>query len=99
LIKAIQDIRNASEEYRNNVPSWIPFFIVLQLLQFAQFGFIQLKQVRPFLKGLPMPSFDSIERQYIINSFTTKLTLGAFFAYGLLQRQRESDEWVNRQLA
>jgi hypothetical protein len=99
LIKAIQDIRNASEEYRNNVPSWIPFFIVLQLLQFSQFGFIQLKQVRPFLKGLPMPSFDSIERQYIINSFTTKLTLGAFFAYGLLQRQRESDAWVNRQLA
>jgi hypothetical protein len=97
LIKAIQDIRNASEEYRNNVPSWIPFFIVLQLVQFSQFGLIQLKQVKAFLKGLPLPSFDYIERQYIINSFTTKLTLGGFIAYGLLQRQRESDEWVSRQ--
>jgi hypothetical protein len=93
LIKAIQDIRNVSEEYRARVPTWIPLFIALQLYQFSIFGFIQLKQVRPFLKGLELPSFESIERQYIINSFTTKLTLGAFVAYGLLQRQRNSDRW------
>ena len=94
LYNVINDIRNVNESYRDFVPNWIPIFTLVQLLQFAAFGFVQLKQVRPFLKDLPMPPYESIERSYILNSFTTKLVLGAFIAYGLLDRQKRNDDWV-----
>ena len=94
LSNVIKDIRNVNEEYRDFVPNWIPIFTFVQLFQFAAFGFVQLKQVRPYLKGLALPPYESIERSYIINSFTTKLVLGAFVAYGLLDRQKRSDQWA-----
>ncbi len=90
LFTAIKDVRAINEDYRRRVPSWIPLFIIIQLYQFSRFGFIQLKQVRAFFKGTKIP-FDKIEKEYIINSLTTKLVLGGFLAYGLLDRQRRSD--------
>jgi hypothetical protein len=92
LYKVIQDIRNSSEDYANKVPSWIPIFVLVQLLQFAMFGFIQGKQVKALLHDKPLPKFIDIEKSYIKNSFTTKLVLGAFLSYGLLDRQRQSDQ-------
>ena len=91
LYKVIQDIRNSSEDYKSKVPGWIPIFILVQLLQFSMFGFIQGKQVKALLRDMPLPKFIDIEKAYIKSSFTTKLTLGAFLSYGLLDRQRQSD--------
>ena len=91
LVKVIQDIRNSSEDYANKVPSWIPLFVIVQLLQFAMFGFVQGKQVKALIHDMPLPKFIDIEKAYIKNSFTTKLVLGAFISYGLLDRQRQSD--------
>jgi hypothetical protein len=93
LWSVISDIRNSSEEYRNRVPSWIPLFVIIQLLQFSQFGFVQWKQVKALFKNLPQPKFIDIEKSYIRHSFTTKLVLGAFLSYGLLDRQRTSNSW------
>ena len=90
LFTVIRDIRAINPQYANRVPTWIPLFTFFQLYQFSQFGFIQLKQVRAFFKGVPIP-FDLIEKEYIVNSLTTKLVLGAFVAYGLLDRQRRND--------
>jgi len=95
LYKVIQDIRNSSEDYANRVPSWIPLFVLVQLLQFAQFGFIQGKQVSALLHNMPLPKYETIEKLYIKASFTTKLVLGAFLSYGLLDRQRQSDSNLN----
>jgi len=92
LVKTISDVRNASDDYANAVPSWIPLFVILQLYQFSRFGFVQWKQVKNVLSGTRLPDFTSIEKMYIKESFVTKLTLGCFFAYGLLQRQRKSDQ-------
>lgn len=95
LVKTISDVRNASEDYKNAVPSWIPIFVILQLYQFSRFGFIQWKQVKNLLHNKALPLYFDIEKMYIKESFTTKLTLGCFFAYGLLQRQKKSDELQN----
>jgi hypothetical protein len=92
LVKTINDVRNASDDYKNAVPSWIPIFVLVQLYQFARFGLIQWKQVKALLHDMPLPKFTEIEKMYIKESFVTKLTLGCFFAYGLLQRQKKSDE-------
>lgn len=94
LWRIISDIRQ-NPNYTSKVPSWIPIFVLVQLLQFSQFGFVQWKQVKAALHDMPLPDFYKIEQAYIKNSFTTKLTLGAFLAYGLLQRQRQSDAWQN----
>ena len=98
LYKVIQDIRNSSDDYKNRVPAWIPIFVLLQLLQFSQFGFIQWKQVKAVLHDLPLPKYIDIEKMYIKSSFTTKLTLGAFISYGLLDRQRKNDSLQDRDL-
>ena len=90
LFTVIRDIRAINPQYARAVPNWIPLFTFFQLYQFSRFGFIQLKQVRALFKGVKIP-FDQIEKEYIVNSFTTKLVLGCFLAYGLLDRQRRSD--------
>jgi hypothetical protein len=92
LLNVIKDIRD-NPQYAEKVPSWIPLFTFFQLFQFAVFGLVQLKQVRALLNRTVLPAFQDIERSYIINSFSTKLVLGSFIAYGLLDRQRRSDEW------
>ena len=92
LLNVIKDIRD-NPQYTNRVPAWIPLFTFFQLFQFAVFGFVQLKQVRALLNRAVLPAFQDIERSYIINSFSTKLVLGSFIAYGLLDRQRRSDDW------
>lgn len=90
LFTVIKDIRDINPQYARAVPKWIPLFTFLQLFQFSKFGLIQLKQVRGLFKGVRIP-FEKIEKEYIVNSFTTKLVLGSFLAYGLLDRQRRSD--------
>jgi len=95
LVKVISDVRNSSDDYAAAVPSWIPIFVLVQLYQFARFGLVQWKQVKALLHDMPLPKYTDIEKLYIKESFATKLTLGCFLAYGLLQRQKQSDEWQN----
>ena len=94
LFKVINDVRDSSDDYKNKVPSWIPFFVLFQLYQFARFGLVQWKQVKAVLHDLPLPKYIDIEKMYIRNSFSTKLVLGGFMSYGLLDRQKKSDAWV-----
>ena len=88
IVMVIGDARG----YASNVPAWVPLIVVLQFFQYSWFGFIQMKQVRALVKGMPLPDFFSIERSYILLSFASKLALGSFIGYGLLQRQNSPVE-------
>lgn len=90
IVKIIGDARG----YATNVPAWVPIIVVLQFFQYSWFGFIQLKQVRAMVKGTPLPDFLSIERSYIMLSFASKLALGSFIGYGLVQRQNNPVETI-----
>jgi len=90
IVKIIGDAR----QYASNVPSWVPIIVALQFIQYSLFGFVQLRQVIPIARGTPLPSFLSIERAYIMLSFASKLSLGAFIGYGLVQRQNSPVEVI-----
>jgi hypothetical protein len=72
---------------RVQIPWWVWFIIVVQLIHYARFGLVQLKQITSALKGMPMDFID-VERKYIWLSFTAKLSLAGGLGYGLLFRTR-----------
>ena len=92
VIKDIQE--NYSDEVdpstgeKVKLPSWLWFIIVVQIINFSCFGFIQLNQVRRALGGNPKP-FTEVEMQYLFLSFAGKLGLASGLAYGLLFRTRD----------
>jgi hypothetical protein len=76
-----------ARQYNARIPRWLFIVIFFQLFNFALFGLNQMKQVRAIVNNLPLPDFETIERQYIKLSFSSKLVLGAGIGYGLLGRQ------------
>lgn len=73
---------------RVQIPSWVWFIVIVQLLHYAGFGFVQLRQIMSALKGMPMDFID-VERKYVMLSFTAKLSLAGGLGYGLLYRTRD----------
>jgi hypothetical protein len=90
IVKTIGDARR----FAANVPSWVPIIVVLQFVQYSLFGFWQLKQVIPLVKQKALPSFFTMEKGYIVLSFASKLALGSFIGYGLIQRQNSPPELI-----
>jgi Heliorhodopsin len=94
LLYSIVAVIGDARGYAANVPAWVPLIVVIQFFQYSWFGFIQMKQVKALVKGMPLPDFFSIERSYILLSFASKLALGSFIGYGLLQRQNSPVELI-----
>lgn len=83
IFTVIGDVRG----FNSKVPSWIPAAVGVQFIMYSLFGIVQLRVVRALNLGLPLPNFLNVERAYIMLSFSSKLALGSFLGYGLLQRQ------------
>lgn len=66
------------------VPSWIYIIILIQLVNYALFGFIQYQHIQERLKG-PV-DFIKYEHKYIALSFIAKIGLAAGIGYGLIFR-------------
>jgi hypothetical protein len=70
------------------LPSWVWFIILVQFINYASYGVIQLLQVRAALKGTPK-NFIDVEKQYLLLSFAGKLGLAGGLSYGLIFRTRD----------
>ena len=91
----VQDVKNnftnsvdADTGKPIRVPGYVWFIVVVQLLNFASFGIIQLLQVRRALAGNPIP-FTVTEMRYLWLSLAGKLGLAGGLAYGLLFRTKD----------
>lgn len=73
---------------RVQIPAWVWFIVVVQLLHYAGFGWVQLRQVTRALGGTPQQFMD-VERKYVMLSLTAKLSLAGGLGYGLLYRTRD----------
>ena len=73
---------------RVQIPFWIWFIVIVQLLHYAGFGLVQWRQITKALAGIPMDFID-VERKYIMLSFTAKLSLAGGLGYGLLYRTHD----------
>lgn len=69
------------------VPVWLWFILISQIVFYALFGVNQLQHIQKArTKGF---SFETIEYRYIILSFLSKITLAGGFAYGLIYRTKD----------
>jgi hypothetical protein len=84
--KKYKDERDPSGQ-RIEVPQWVYAIIFIQFLNFASFGFIQLRQIMAAFNGKPS-SFPSVEGAYTTLSLAGKLALAAGIGYGILFRGR-----------
>jgi len=73
------------------VPTWIWIIVILQLVYYALFGFIQLKHIYSRLSNKPF-DFTKIESSYITLSYVAKVSLAAGIGYGLIFRTRGCPE-------
>jgi hypothetical protein len=80
------DTNNANGTYDPPVelPRWLWFILMSQLIYYSMFGINQLWHIRQ-----KVPEFMSIEKNYIKLSFLSKISLAAGFAYGLIYRTRD----------
>jgi hypothetical protein len=69
------------------LPGWVWFILIVQIINYASFGIIQLLQVRSALAGKPK-LFSNVESQYLTLSFAGKLGLAGGLGYGLLFRTK-----------
>jgi hypothetical protein len=70
------------------IPGFVWFILIVQILNFSCFGFIQAMQVRDAFKG-KIVNYESYERKYIGLSFIGKLGLASGLGYGLIFRTRK----------
>ena len=73
-------------QYDRKVPVWVPLLNIVQFINFALFGFNQLKHISLIKKGAPF-DYMKIESAYVKLSFTSKVFLAGFLCYGLLSWQ------------
>lgn len=69
------------------VPSWVLIIIIIQLVNYALFGIVQLRHIRARFKG--SVDFSKYENAYIGLSFSAKLALAAGLGYGLIFRVKD----------
>ena len=65
------------------IPKFVIWIIVTQLVFYATFGFIQIYHIWRCWQG-GCPRFENIEKLYILDSLLAKLTLGGILAYSVL---------------
>jgi hypothetical protein len=73
------------------VPGWVYFIVIAQIIFFASFGAVQAWHVYERLRAEPNPNFSylNVEAWYILLSFIAKINLGAGIGYGLLFRTKD----------
>jgi hypothetical protein len=76
-------------KYDPKVPVWVPLLVLVEFINFALFGFQQLKHINMVRKGTV--DFMKIETGYVKLSFTAKLLLAGFLCYGLLDWQSKAN--------
>ena len=69
------------------IPGFVWFILIVQILNFSCFGFIQLGQIKDAYTGTLKP-FEVYESKYLTLSFAGKLGLASGLAYGLLFRTK-----------
>lgn len=72
------------------IPSFVWFIVIVQVINFSSFGFIQLSQVRNALSGIRKP-YSSYESGYLTLSFAGKIALAGALAYGLIFRTKDCE--------
>lgn len=92
ILYQITEIIRDANALDSSVPTWVPIVVVLQLVQFSCFGFVQAWQVDKVAKFLDLPNFAAVEKWYILLSFMAKVALGGFISYGLVQRQNAAPD-------
>lgn len=81
-----KDMEDAQGE-KIHVPNWVTFIILVEAIQFALFGVVQLRHIAKRLKGMPIEDYARvIEPMYTTLSASAKLSLAGGAAYGLLFR-------------
>lgn len=73
------------------VPRWIVIIVILQLIYYALFGFVQLRHINGRLSGKPY-SYVETENWYIGLSYIAKLSLASGIGYGLIFRVKDCPE-------
>lgn len=84
----ILDVKNEydPQQYPDaKVPTWLWFIGPVQLVFYALFGLVQLKQIYDFKRGRAVP-YIKYEQAYIMLSFVSKIALASGLAYGLAVR-------------
>jgi hypothetical protein len=69
------------------VPGFVWFILIVQILNYSSFGFIQAGQVRDAFKGTLKP-YSAYESKYLKLSFAGKIGLASGIAYGLIFRTK-----------
>ena len=84
--KFLKENPDLSENGGKGVPKWLYYMIFVLFAFFSSFGFISL------WGAYSKVPYERVEKMYLIFSLAAKATLGAFLAYGLGQRQSQSEE-------
>lgn len=99
LIKDVQNKYKNIEDPQTGkdirIPSFVYFIVIVQLLNYALFGFIQMYQiVKNWDAGSSsqLVNFETIEKAYLILSYVAKLGLAGGVSYGLILRTRVCKE-------
>lgn len=70
-----------------NIPVWLWFILISQIVYYALFGLVQFDHIRK--ARTPKFNYENVEFRYILLSFLSKITLAGGFAYGLIWRTRD----------
>jgi hypothetical protein len=85
-------VHDVKEGYPNEpnarVPSWIWIIVISQAIYFALFGVTQARHIDKRLSGKAF-DYATIERSYLLLSFSAKLSLAAGLGYGLIFRTKD----------
>jgi hypothetical protein len=74
------------------VPAWIWFIVIMQLIYYGLFGYVQARHIQGRLKAAKQGqqySYLTTERQYILLSYWAKLSLASGIGYGLVFRTKD----------
>jgi len=89
FVKLVSDVNQLYDDPEVKVPSWIFLVVLVQLIQYALFGFVQRDHVQSRLGYKASKSYFDIEKRYIKLSYIAKLSLAAGLSYGLLFRTKD----------
>lgn len=88
-VYALTNLIIDSKQFDARVPTWVPLLTGVQFINFALFGWNQLRHIAKIKAGQGIDSFVGTERGYVLLSFFAKLMLAGFLSYGLIDWQNK----------
>lgn len=98
----IIDVRNKYKGIKDpltgkdiKIPSFVYFIVIVQLLNYALFGFVQMFQIVKnwnATSSSDLINFERIEKYYLMLSYAAKLGLAGGVSYGLILRTKPCKE-------